>query len=317
MGRYIATAALIALLVAACGDADTAAPVPSAATTTTTSSPPVIDEDDLGELPAPIQSEGEFALDRQAPLVTGRLELAADGCWTVVINGTERLVVFPNGFSTRDDDATLIFGSDGTPFTPGMDVDGAAHLLHESMLPGGSDGRWGNYVALCAPSLAELAVFDRVEPAFDPTTLTPSRIEQLARSAVFTEAWPCGRGWATSTADQRVGLMIYQADDRRPEPGQAIELPHAGWTAEIIVGKHQFVQHCDDAIEEWEPQPVTVARWALQGGTIEILDPVPASDEPPAEVHATLTNAWVQLDAGRLQLPDLDLVNTAFNLFAG
>ncbi len=172
-------------------------------------------------------------------------------------------------------------------------------------------------MTFCAPSLAELAVFDRMEPAFDPALLTPSQLAALVTAAEFTESWPCGRGWARSTADQRVGVVIYQNDGRQPGPLDAIELPHAGWTAEVIVGKYQFAQHCDDAVEEWEPQPVTVARWALEGGTIEILDPVPASDAPPAPVRASLTNAWVQRDIGRFSLPDLDLLNTAYNLFAG
>ena len=83
------------------------------------------------------------------------------------------------------------------------------------------------------------------------------------------------------------------------------------------MGKHLFVNHCDDVFEQWEPLPVIAGRWQLAGGTLEILDNLP-QDSTSAPVRATLVDGSVATDDGTtISLPRVDLENTAFNFFAG
>ena len=166
------------------------------------------------------------------------------------------------------------------------------------------------------PAINEIAVLDDVKAAYDPTTLTSLDFVDLISNAEFTEAWPCGRGWATSTTDQRVGIVIYQIDDTQPVPGASLVLPDPGWTSEILVGKYLFTNHCNDAIEEWMPTQIVAGRFALNG-TISIHDAVPANADPPGSVSATLSQGAVDVDGNVVSLPTLTLQNVSYNAFAG
>jgi hypothetical protein len=114
-----------------------------------------------------------------------------------------------------------------------------------------------------------------------------------------------------------VGLFLYQRADTELTPGQPISLPDEAWSAELIVGKHLFVNHCDDVFEPWEPSPVVAGQWPLTEGTLEILDEVPNGVDS-ATVRATLSGARVTTDSGTvLSLAVIELVNRSFNFFAG
>ena len=272
--------------------------------------------DNSGGFGAPSQAAGEFAGAITTYPVTGSLRLADNGCWYVEINDIERLVALPVGYELDAVDSAVLRGPDQRAFRHGDPVDGSARFFREAQLPGGVDGKWSNYVDFCGPELREVAVFDDLAPAFDPAELTVGDFVDIVEAAEFDQQWPCGRGWATSTPDQRVGLLIYQIDDQQPTPGDLVELPNPGWTAELVIGKHLFANHCNDAIEEWMPQPARVAQFAVAGAVI-LHDAAPDVTDPPAAVTATLAAASIDIDGRRISLPDIELRNERYNAFAG
>ncbi len=314
----------VALFAASCGVDETvtntqADPIETTAPPQTT---PDTTPDNQGGFGAPSQAAGEFD-DAYSPYtLTGSLQLAENGCWYVELNGVERLLAFPEGFSFADSDSTTLIDSDGVEFRTGDVIDGVASFRFagpdnsQSALPGGPSGKWANYLTFCDPMLLELVVFDTMTPSFDPTTLSEADMAELVGSAVFDQQWPCGRGWATSTADQRVGILIYQTDDQQPKSGEGFELPNAGWNAEVVVGKHLFVSHCNDAVEEWVPERIEVGSFPISG-MVTVHDAVSSGEDPPAVVSATFESGSVTIGNEDVQLPTIELLNTGYNAFAG
>ncbi len=307
-------AMMLVVLIGACGgDAATTTPttrVPQPVATTQ----PAGNEGGFG---APAQAEGEFAAfgDRSVG-VRGELQLATNGCWSANLGESKHLVVFPIGAAIPASDPTSILTADGTALTSGSAVDGTVRWVDVDSLPGGPSGRWAEYVRFCQPSEQQVAVFDSIETAFEPGTLSEPDLAALISQATFTEAWPCGYGWAMSTDDEMVGLFIYQRADIDPATRQVV-LPDVAWSAEVVVGKHLFANHCDDVFELWEPNPVVAARWPITAGTLEILDELPAG-EVSAEVRATLTGAVATTDSGtEVPFGPIDLFNRSFGFLAG
>ncbi len=307
---------VLAGVVSGCAAAPVAAPAPSRPTTTTPLVSVPEPGSDEGGFGTPAQTDGEFPVVNPAQPVRGQLDLAENGCWYVIINGTAYLTVFPVGSATPMSDAGAIVVPDGGPLRSGAPVDGAVRWFDVDRVPGGEAGRWGNYISFCRPQHPSLAVFDTIEPAFDPSLLDTTEIEALVAGAVFTKAWACGRGWTVSTEDELVGLFVYQPFDADPATDGTITLPAAGWSAEVIIDKYLFSNHCDDTFESWEPEPVIAVRWQLTQGTIEILDDLPSGDDS-AHVRASLSGAIVTTDAGtEIPLDTIELVNRSFNFFA-
>lgn len=316
MIRKIAGIVLVAALATGCAEASPDAPTgtPPVSPPTTVPTPP--DEGSLGGFGAPARVEGEFPDGTGRP-VRGTLTLSEDGCWYVLLGGSRFLAVLPVGFVVPASDATAIVDPDGISYRSNVDVDGTAFAVPIVEAPGGDAGRWAEYARFCRPSETSLAVFDTLRPAFDPATLTPSTLEALVADAAFTRSWPCGRGWAMSTDDERVALFIYERAPSDPNRGTIIALPDEAWSAEVVVGEHLFVNHCDDVAEPWEPDPVVAARWPVTAGEIEVLDEVPTGTDS-AQVRAVLSGAMVTTDSGAsITVGPVDLVNTSFNLFAG
>lgn len=58
----------------------------------------------------------------------------------------------------------------------------------------------------------------------------------------------CGIGFAVSTEDQHVALVIHLGDtsDAVEVP---VSLPDDRWVAEVVIGKHLMAQWCDDVVE--------------------------------------------------------------------
>jgi hypothetical protein len=317
MIRVITALVLATLLLAACGDAipfDTGAPAVDSSATTPSTAP----EETLGGFGSPSQAPGEFGLSLAGRPVSGVLRLDDLGCWYVEFESSANLVVFPSGFEIPFAvDPTVITDRPGTTFASGMAIDGTVHEVPAEMLPGGEDGRWGNYLAFCQPAERLVAVFGTMLIALDPTALTDTEIEELVLSAEFTFSWACGRGWAISTPDERVGLFVYQQSTEQLKAQTTVDLPNHDWVAEIIVGKHLFVDHCDDVAEPWEPSPVVGKRWPLTAGSLVILDDFPVDPEP-GSVRATLTGGLLETpDGRRIELPPIELSNRSFNFFAG
>ena len=99
--------------------------------------------------------------------------------------------------------------------------------------------------------------------------------------------------------------------------GDRIVLPDPNWNAEVLIGKNLFAEHCNDAIEDWLALPTISSRWPLTAGTVTIVDQVPAREEGPARVRAILDGGQVDIGAGAIALPRVDLDNRSFNFFAG
>ena len=272
-------------------------------------------EDNTAGFGAPARAPGEFLSSAAAHRVTGELLLAPNGCWYADL-GTDmqRLVVFPAGFVQDPDDGAMVKSPEGHEFGSATAVDGIVRIVQAEALP--SDGKWDGYLTFCNPEVGELAVFDAMDPAFDPLSLSTDELLDLARSADFTVAWPCGRGFAVSTPDERVGILIYERSER-PPLSRTASLPDTWWNAELVVGKNLFVGHCNDAAEWWWPERVVAAHWPISAGSLEILDPMPAPDQDPTVVRAVLRRASVSTDRGDIELSELELVNDGYNFFAG
>jgi hypothetical protein len=301
---------VLTLLVAGCGGS-TSAP-------TTTSPPgPTPTDGNEGGFGAPSRAPGEFGNLPASSAVTGTLSLSPDGCWYVELNGTARLAVFPVGFSLGTRDASELVDAAGAVYRSGDLIDGIGSLLPAAGVPGGGDGKWGNYLSFCRPETPEIVVFETMAMGWDPSALADADLVRVLEAAEFTEAWPCGRGWAASSADQRVGLLIYATGDGSTGTGPRIDLPDEDWEARVVVGTHLFAEHCNDAIEPWVAVPSIAASWAVVGGRLDIGDPLPGPSDPPAAVRAVLDGGEVDTGSGRIALPTIELINTAFNAFAG
>ena len=161
----------------------------------------------------------------------------------------------------------------------------------------------------------ELIVFDQIVPVFEPALLSESEWVDLLRDASLSAPWGCGNGFAASTEDQRVGLTVYGPADSVAE---RVALPNAGWRAEIRVGKHLFANHCNDMALPWDVSPTAVATWQIVEGVLVYIDPSATPFECSAEpIEAQLIGAVVDTPAGPIYLPDIHLVNNAYNCFAG
>ncbi len=322
MFKQLIATAVIVLGLAACGDPGSTGATSSAPDTAPFTTPPqsttTPPDASLGGFGSPAQNEGEFTIDTPPRPVRGELLLADGGCWYVDFGEVNHLVVFPAGFEIPfSDDPSIVVASDDTAFASGDTIDGEAHEVRTEDVPGGDAGRWGNYVSFCNPSQPTIAVFDVMEPAFDPELLGSAAFESMAAVAQFTKSWPCGRGWAASTADEQVALLIYQQSEETLAAGTEIALPTNEWRADLVVGKHLFVNHCDDVLESWEPTAVVGRQWSLSDGTLELVDGLPTGTDSGL-VRAVLTDATVTTETGTtIELGSVELLNTAFNFFAG
>jgi hypothetical protein len=323
--------ALIAVLVgpalAACGveSRSDAIPPPGGATTpgtdpgTTPPTPPPTsggdgtpDEGGFGD---PVWMPAEFP-DAGRQMMTGTVRVLGNGCWMLEVNDQQRLVAFPQGFAGADDDPGTLLGPDGWEVRDGTEIDAVGQITWVESIPGGRDSRYGNLLSFCDPDGVEIAVLTEAEPAFDAAALHADELVALVTGAAFTESWPCGYGFATSTADQHVGLVIRPTADP-PTEGEVV-LPDAAWRAEIIVGKHLFAQNCDDVLEWWEPDYVAVERWPLVSGRFAVDATSDTTQGCTANLVSTvLTDAVVEGPEGQIGLPPIELGNTAWGCFAG
>jgi hypothetical protein len=83
------------------------------------------------------------------------------------------------------------------------------------------------------------------------------------------------------------------------------------------VGKDLFVQHCDDVVESSEPPVVVAGTWQIVAGSFDVTPPADEAGCGGATVSSQLTGAVVATPLGRVELPTIELVNTAWGCFAG
>lgn len=328
-----ATTVLAAAALTACGTADadvtgTAPPTGGSATNGSAMSP-----SSSTEPPDATSNEGTNAgsaeggfgdpVWTEAELVgvgdrrfTGTVRLGSDGCWLVEL-GSERplLLAVPEGFVSDPADPARLVGPGDVVLTHGTAVDGRGDLVWPNGIAGGDDSRWGDLLSFCDPAAGGIAAFTEIGPSYDPTSVPTDGLVDALRAVTFDTAWPCGYGFAASSPDQRIGLLLYARE--QPTAAVTISLPDDRWTATISVGKDLFVQHCDDVIEGFEPIAIVVGEWPIVAGTFEL---APADDPGgcgSAEVRTQLTGAIVDTPAGPVELPPIALVNTAWGCFAG
>jgi hypothetical protein len=169
-------------------------------------------------------------------------------------------------------------------------------------------------VSFCAPDALEALILTEIRPAFHPEGLDSVALTSLVMDADFTESWPCGVGFVISDRLQRVAIQLY-ANDIAPEP--PVSFPSPGWSAQAVVGNHLMSNHCNDAIEAWTAQREETLRWEIISGTLDfaprVNDPCSASNA----VTGILRDGVVDTPTGRVDLPDLHIVNRAFGCFAG
>lgn len=278
---------VLALVVAGCGGA------PGVPTT----------EAALGGDFYPFQSPGD-GFPHPGLELRPTFELGQNGCWTVDLGFDGAwLVAFPEGSEWGGDLVTL---PSGLVVTDGLVTEARGGLVY------GTDGLsepWAALADFCG--LDRLAVLDSVEEAFDPGSATPADLAEVLRSSELTRAWACGYGFTQSDEAGRVELVVLR-DDGLPPTIEEVVLPADGWTARVVVGAHLMVQHCDDAIEGWEPERIVGAEWPIVAGILTFTGPADAGP-----VTAVLRGALVETADGVVELPDLDLRNDCWGCFAG
>ena len=294
MRRFAVLAVLVALVVAACGSET----LPADADSTTL--PP-----EGSELPTRRGGE-EY---RYNPTILSGV-LTAGECWTLDLGDGPRPVIFPVGFAAAADG---VADPASEVLRAGTGVDGMGGIVTLTELPARDDASLDPVIG-CVPEAREAIVFENLAPAFDPAVLTTEQWLELLTAAEFTESWGCGIGFAVSTADQHVALVIHANDFDALDA--TVTLPHEAWTAQVLVGKQLMAQWCDDAVEPWEPSATVSAQWPLTAGVLDF-GAVPQAECIGGPEAATLSGIRVETPEGEVELADLDLVNDAFGCFAG
>lgn len=298
------------LLLAACGSEPNATS-PSTIDIDVTSSVP---SPDVGGFGVPAAAAGEFD-----PLpgieMTGTAKRSANGCWYLSGNGESGLLIAPTGTRFADDGATLVL-ADGTQIADRTSIDTAGGLVALGDLPGGADGRWGNYAAFCDPTYDFVVVAESLAVAFDPAVAELDGAAAELDATVFDTDYGCGYGFTTGDALGRWALRIDVTTGTPPAPGP-VNLPDDRFDVKVTFGAHLFANHCDDVMEWFEPLPSRAAEWKVTAGSFtypETPDTM-CSGSPPATI--TLVDASVQTPSGPVELDPIEITNTAPGCFAG
>lgn len=303
-----ATAISLGLLLAACGGRTLVE------TTAIVFIPPP--DEALGGDGLPVLNPNQPITHVSVP-VQGAFDLRSNGCWIADLGDSfDRLVIFPVGYDKPPEDGAVMRGPDGTIVTDDMAFDGFGSVSPVSMLPGYPEGYWGGYVSFCEPDALEVLVLSELQAAFEPDALGAEAWADLVKQTEFTESWPCGIGFAISDRLQQVAVQLY-ATDTDVASESPVTFPSAGWTAQVVVGKHLMSNHCNDAIEGWTAERRETGRWEIVGG---VLDFAPRVNDPCGggnSVTGILRDGVVDTPVGRIDLPDLHIENRAFGCFAG
>ncbi len=315
----VPTVTALVAFTAACGDgapADGADQIPTVppSTVPVTSAPSTTEPSNEGGFGAPAAAAGEFGALPGLAMVA-HAELADNGCWYLSGNGDSALLVAPTGTQLGDDGVTLVT-ADGIVIEDGAPIDTRGGLVPFTDLPGGLDGKWGNYVGFCDPTSEIMVVADDLTLAFDPAGVDPDALAAELDSSVFDTDYGCGYGFTTGDADGRWALRVDITTDSPPAAG-VVDLPDERFEVIVTAGAHLFANHCDDVMEWFEPEPSPAAVWQVLAGQFtypETSGQLCAGD-PPATI--TLTDAMVDTPAGPVPLDPIEITNSSFGCFAG
>lgn len=296
---------LVGIVAGACSGND--AGVAPAPTETTATGPPIV----VTTMPnhmAPIAEPGEWFVDF-ASRGLGTLQVVDRECWTL----DQVLLVLPQGSQLSSDGRAVVTPS-GDVIASGSAVEVMARLVPVEGWPGGDSGRWQQHVDRCDPGATWLVVADVMEvDAYDPSLLDDAEMVAMLDAADFTEYWGCGFRYATSTADQRVAVVVEVPWDDRQRA--SVVLPDERFDVTVRVGKDLFANHCDDVIELFEPEAVVVARWPVIAGRF---DHEPLSEEAGcASAAIVLEDAVVRTPLGERALETLTIGNVDYGCIPG
>jgi hypothetical protein len=301
------------LVASACGGGAGVSASTSSSTTTprtdTTAS-------NIGGDGLPVQVRGETYGHHATPL-SGRIELEPNGCWTIDLGDGPRLAIFPEGYVKDASDATRLVATNAMDIVDGVSLDARGGLIPAEALPAVPDGYWGGYLAFCKPVRNEVVVLDSVEPAFDPAALGESQLVTMLREADLSVSWPCGIGFAASSADQRVAISLAFRDTNAADVAAPVTIPDGSWSASVTVGKHLMANNCDDVMEGWEPLPLPIATWPISAAQLTFSPPESSECGSSEPVTAALSGAVIATPLGDVELGEILIVNDAYGCFAG
>lgn len=243
--------------------------------------------------------------------VTGTMRSGSSGCWALSLPDEERPVIFPSDWSESDDGSTLIDPSAEPAVLDGGRIEGTAGVVQIDQLPAAAAA----WITACDPDATSVVILDTLMPYFDTEAMTDAGWVALLESADFTESWDCGIGFAASTIDQRVAIVIH-ANDMGVNPEAVVTLPDTTWVATVLVGSRLMANWCNDAIEAWAADPVIAATWTIGGGTLSH-DPTPDTGCLSKPITGTLAGAVVATPEGPATLDTVTMVNHAYGCFAG
>lgn len=153
-------------------------------------------------------------------------------------------------------------------------------------------------------------------------------------AATLTERWGCGHGFAVSTPQQDVGLLLHLSleDDtnmRRASRGEfdrTVELPHPDWRAEVQIGRRLFSEWCHDVAGPPDEAPVVQEIWEVTGGLLQLEDgtlPRCGGDDPTGAWQSSVVTATLEglevtpPDGEPIAVGDLELRNDGWGCYAG
>jgi hypothetical protein len=306
----------LVLVVASCADPSTpplAAPNIPTTLPPTTFPPTTVPPDPAGS-GLSVASPGEFIIAFEQQMA-GTLELEGNGCWFLGGAYGRGPIVFPPGFTLAEDGTTVI-GSDGRRLADGTPIDISGTILYSAdELPGGADGKWGDHLAFCGLH-SGLVVAAQMAAATLPTATEATELIKRLDTSSLVADWPCGYGFAKSSGNQRVGLMIYPIGPELPEGGP-VTLPDDRFDAFVEVGSNLFSNNCDDVIEWFEPERRSVAKYEIVSGTFTYPDAadLACAGGPPKTI--TVTDVVVAVPEGEVTLGTIEITNKSFGCLAG
>lgn len=305
------TAVIITLVFVVASCADPATPPLGAPNLPTTLSPTTVPPDvDRSGLPVAAAGEFTIAFEQQ---MAGTLELDSNGCWFLGGTYGRGPIVFPPGFALADG---TIVGPNDEQLSRGTPIDISGTILYSAdELPGGPDGRWDKHLALCGLH-SGVVVASHISAATLPTATESAELIRSLDIQSLTTDWPCGYGFATSTADQRIGLTIYPAGSELPEGGP-VTLPDDRFRAVVEVGSNLFSNNCDDVFEWFEPERRVSATFEIVSGTFTYPNAadLACAGEPPITI--AVTDVVVAVPDGEATLGTIEITNRSLGCLAG
>ncbi len=306
---------VLVLVIASCADPSTPPLAASSVPTTLppTTFPPTTLPPEMTGSGMSVASPGEFVIDFEQQMA-GTLELDDNGCWFLGGTYGRGPIVFPPGF-TPAEEGTAVVGPDGELLADGAPISMSGTIIYGADgLPGGADGKWGNHVAFCGMD-SGIVIASQLRASTPPTAAEATELMKGLDTSSLVTDWPCGYGFATSSADQRIGLLIYPAGAELPEGGP-VTLPDDRFEAFVEIGSNLFSNNCDDVFEWFEPERRSTAKFEIVSGTFTYPD---AADQacggPPKTI--SFTDVVVALPDGEVTLGTLEITNRSFGCLAG